>query len=157
MKIQLILCGKSDTSWIEEGFQEYVKRLKRYIDFQYEVLVLPKKQRSAPPKVQSEYEAGMILSALDPKDRVILLDEKGKEFSSRGFSEYLQKQMNAGFKRLVFIAGGAYGFDDSIRAKGWPVMSLSKMTYSHQMVRLIFAEQLYRAFTILRNEPYHHD
>jgi 23S rRNA (pseudouridine1915-N3)-methyltransferase len=106
---------------------------------------------------QKKQEGILIISKLKAGDKLILLDDKGKNFSSLGFSEHLQQQMNSGIKRLVFVVGGPYGFDESVYAKAQAKLSLSKMTFSHQMIRLFFVEQVYRALTILKNEPYHHE
>ncbi len=135
---------------------DYIKRLGFYISF--EILIIPdlKKTKSLTETQQKQKEGELLLKHLEPSDEVILLDEKGKSYSSVAFSEVLQKKMNSGIKNLVFIIGGPYGFSEEVYSRANGKISLSAMTFSHQMVRLFFIEQLYRAFTILKNEPYHH-
>lgn len=135
---------------------DYINRLGFYIPF--EVLIIPdlKKTKSLTETQQKQKEGELLLKHLEPSDEVILLDEKGKSYSSVAFSEVLQKKMNSGIKNLVFIIGGPYGFSEDVYGRANGKVSLSAMTFSHQMVRLFFIEQLYRAFTILKNEPYHH-
>jgi len=145
MKLKLIIISKSDSLAVREVFEEYVQRLKHYTFLQ--VIQLK-------PSTLDE-EAKMVLSKLDSIEDLILLDERGKEFSSLELSEFLQKKMNAS-KNSCFVIGSAYGFDESLKKKSSLMISLSKMTLPHQLAKVIFAEQLYRAFTILRNEKYHH-
>ena len=156
MKILLFLIGKTDASYLAEAIEEYKSRLTHYAPF--ELLVLPdiKNSRNMSETQQKEREGGLILKQLQPGDCLVLLDENGREFSSVQFSSYLEKKMQAIPKRLVFAIGGPYGFSDEVYKAAQEKISLSRMTFSHQMVRLIFLEQLYRAFTILNNEPYHH-
>jgi len=156
MKISLYLIGKTDDTYIKDGFEKFQKRLKHYIKF--ETIVLPdiKKAKNLSEQQQKQKEAELILSKVETSDFLILLDEKGKEFTSVQFSSYLQKKMLAATKHLIFVIGGPYGFDQSVYERANDKIALSKMTFSHQMVRLIFIEQLYRAFTILKGEPYHH-
>lgn len=135
---------------------DYQKRLSFYIKFDLEVIPDIKNAKSLSEAQQKQKEGELILARLTPTDQLILLDENGKTFSSVGFSEELQKKMNSGIKTLVFVIGGPYGFSEAVYSKAQGKISLSAMTFSHQMVRLFFIEQLYRAFTILRNEPYHH-
>jgi len=135
---------------------DYQKRLWFYIKFDLEVIPDIKNAKSLSEAQQKEKEGELILAKLTPTDQLILLDENGKTFSSVGFSDELQKKMNSGIKTLVFVIGGPYGFSEAVYSKAQGKISLSAMTFSHQMVRLFFIEQLYRAFTILRNEPYHH-
>ena len=156
MKISLILIGKTDDSYIKEGFDKFQKRLKHYARF--EVITIPdiKNSKNLSEAQQKSKEAELILSKVSNGDLLVLLDEKGKEFSSVAFSQYLQKKMLAATKHLIFVIGGPYGFDETVYQRANEKIALSKMTFSHQMVRLIFIEQIYRAFTILKGEPYHH-
>jgi len=135
---------------------DYVKRLKHYLPFEMEVVPDLKNNKNLSEIQQKEAEGKLILSRLALSDYVVLLDEKGKSFSSVGFSDWMQKQLLAGRKNLIFLIGGPYGFSEEIYRRAQSNISLSEMTFSHQMVRLIFIEQLYRACTILKNEPYHH-
>jgi len=156
MKIDLILIGKSSGGWIRDGLEEYAARLKHYTDFGVKELILPGRLTSLPAEKQCIEEGKLLLKILADYDRVTLLDERGQQFSSEGFGQYLQQQMNRSTRRHAFVVGGAYGFSEEVLARYEQRMSLSKMTFSHQMVRVFFAEQLYRAFTILRGESYHH-
>lgn len=155
MKIKLIVVGKTDVSYVKEGLQEYEKRISKYISFEI-VEIADVKQSSSQPVIQRKVEAEKILNRLKPEDFLVLLDEHGKEMTSVEFADFLNQKMNASVRSLVFLIGGAYGFDDSIRQKSTFSLALSKMTFPHQLVRLIFIEQLYRALSILKNEPYHH-
>jgi len=155
MNIRLIVVGKTDVGYVREGLEEYLGRLKHYVPFSYEEIPALKDQKGASPATIKEREGALILKKIEGVDRVVLLDEKGKEYTSVGFSEYLQKQMNAGVRTLAFVVGGAFGFAPEVYAAATDKLSLSQMTFNHQMVRLFFTEQLYRAFTILRHEPYH--
>ncbi len=156
MKITLILNGKTEDDYILKGFSIYEQRLKHYIAF--DTIIIPglKNAKALDFEQQKKKEAELIFKNIQPSDKVILLDENGKEYSSIEFSELIQKQMNSGIKNLVFVVGGPYGFSDDVYARANGKLSLSKMTFSHQMVRLFFSEQLYRSMTILKNEPYHH-
>jgi 23S rRNA (pseudouridine1915-N3)-methyltransferase len=156
MQIKLIAIGKTDQKELQDLVQEYIKRLSFYVKFELEVIPDLKNAKSLSEMQQKEKEGELILSKISSTDHLILLDENGKSFSSVGFSEFLQKKMNAGIKTLVFVIGGPYGFSETIYAKAQGKISLSAMTFSHQMVRLFFIEQVYRGFTILKNEPYHH-
>ncbi|WP_009033105.1 23S rRNA (pseudouridine(1915)-N(3))-methyltransferase RlmH [Indibacter alkaliphilus] len=156
MQITLLAVGKTDHSSIQLLSEEYSKRLGHYVKFNFEVIPDLKNTKSLDEKSQKEKEGELILKKIQPSDQVILLDEDGKQHSSVGFSELLQKKMNAGLKQLIFVIGGPYGFSEAVYERSDGKISLSKMTFSHQMVRVFFIEQLYRAFTILRNEPYHH-
>ncbi len=135
---------------------EYSKRLSFYIKFEMEVIADVKNVKNLSENQQKEKEGEQILAKIGATDQLILLDENGASFSSVGFSDYLQKKMNSGIKTLVFVIGGPYGFSEEVYAKAQGKISLSEMTFSHQMVRLFVIEQLYRGFTILKNEPYHH-
>lgn len=155
MNIRLIVVSKTDVAYISDGIDDYVGRLKHYVGFTLDVVPALKGQLSADETRRREGE--LILKRLKPSDFVVLLDEHGREMSSMVFSEYLQRQMNAGVKELVFVIGGAYGFAPEVYAAAHGKLSLSQMTFNHQMVRLFFVEQLYRAFTILRHEKYHNE
>jgi len=157
MKIKLLLVGKTDSDYLGRGIDEYVKRLKHYLPF--EMLVIPdlKNTKNLSENQQKQKEGELILNQVNPGDFVVLLDEKGREFTSVDFSKFIEKQMISGLKKLVFVVGGPYGFSNEIYKQSNSKISLSKMTFSHQMVRLIFTEQLYRAMTIIKGEPYHHN
>lgn len=156
MNIKLIAIGKTDNKNLQSLMEEYQKRLSFYIKFELEVIPDIKNAKNLSETQQKEKEGELILSKLVPTDFLILLDENGKSFGSIEFANELQKKMNAGIKTLVFVIGGPYGFSETIYQKAQQKISLSKMTFSHQMVRLFFIEQVYRGFTILKNEPYHH-
>lgn len=156
MTIKLVCIGKTDKKELEELIKVYSDRLQHYIKFQFEIIPDLKKTKNLDENQQKSKEGDLILSGVQNSDFVVLLDENGKQFSSENFSEYIQKRMNTGLKRLIFIIGGPYGFSEEVYKRADSKISLSKMTFSHQMVRLFFTEQLYRAFTILKNEPYHH-
>ncbi|MEO6883792.1 MAG: 23S rRNA (pseudouridine(1915)-N(3))-methyltransferase RlmH [Bacteroidia bacterium] len=156
MKITFIAIGKTTDEYIKTGFQLYENRLKHYLNFDFKILPELKNTKNVSLTEQKKAEGNLLLKELKPTDLLILLDEKGKSFSSVEFSTYLQQTMNKGFKNVVFAIGGPYGFSDEVYAKASDKIALSRMTFSHQMVRLIFAEQLYRAMTILKKEPYHH-
>lgn len=156
MKIDLLVIGKTDAEYIRTGIAEYEKRLTRYIPYEMKIIPDIKNSKNMTESMQKEKEAEALLGQLQASDYVVLLDEQGKEYSSVGFSEYLAQKMQYTTKRLVFIIGGPYGFAESVYQRANDKISLSRMTFSHQMVRLIFAEQIYRAMTILKGEPYHH-
>lgn len=156
MTIKLLAIGKTDSKPLNLLIDEYIKRLGFYVKFDLEIIPDIKNAKNLSESQQKQKEGELILSKTKPTDVLILLDENGKQFSSEGFSNYLQKHMNSGIKQLVFVIGGPYGFSDEVYQKANGKISLSKMTFSHQMIRLFFIEQLYRGFTILRNEPYHH-
>jgi 23S rRNA (pseudouridine1915-N3)-methyltransferase len=157
MNITLLVVGKTDEKYLQEGIDVYTKRLKHYVNFDLAVIPALKDQKGATPDEVKEREAALILKHTAKSDRIVLLDEHGTEHTSTGFAQYLQKQMNAGIRSLTFVIGGAFGFAPSVYAAASDKVSLSKMTFNHQMVRLFFAEQLYRAFTILNHEPYHNE
>lgn len=157
MNITLLVVGKTDEKYLQEGIDVYTKRLKHYVNFDLVVIPALKDQKGATPDEVKEREAALILKHTAKSDRIVLLDEHGTEHTSTGFAQYLQKQMNAGIRNLTFVIGGAFGFAPSVYAAASDKVSLSKMTFNHQMVRLFFAEQLYRAFTILNHEPYHNE
>jgi 23S rRNA (pseudouridine1915-N3)-methyltransferase len=157
MKITFLTIGKTEDKYLTEGIEIYLKRLKHYISFRIMEIPELKNARNLSQDQQKIKEAELIFKNISPSDHVILLDENGKEFSSREFSVFLNKKMVSGCQHLVFITGGPYGFSEDIYKRGNEKLSLSRMTFSHQMIRLLFTEQLYRAFTILKGEPYHHD
>ena len=156
MTIKLLTIGKTDNKHLQMLIDDYTKRLSHYIKFEFDVIPDLKKVKHLTEAQQKQKEGELILSKISTTDVLILLDENGKQYDSVAFSSYLQKHMNSGIKQLVFVIGGPYGFSEEVYAKAQDKISLSKMTFSHQMVRLFIVEQLYRGFTILRNEPYHH-
>jgi len=156
MNIKLLAIGKTDNKNLQTLIDDYCKRLSFYVKFDIEIISDLKNVKNLSESQQKEKEGQSILSKISPTDHLILLDENGNTFSSIGFSEYLQKKMNSGIKNLVFAIGGPYGFSEEIYKKAHGKISLSTLTFSHQMVRLFVIEQIYRAFTILKNEPYHH-
>ena len=156
MQIKLLAIGKTDNQQLQMLIEDYQKRLGFYIKFEFEIIPDLKKSKNLSEEQQKQKEGELILSKINNTDLLILLDEKGKHYDSVAFSEQLQKHMNSGIKQLVFAIGGPYGFSSEVYTKANGKISLSKMTFSHQMIRLFMIEQLYRAFTILRNEPYHH-
>lgn len=157
MNIRLLVISKTDIPYLQEGIDIYAKRLKHYVNFELEVIPALRDQKGASPDEIKEREAALLLKRLEGVDRIVLLDEHGKEHTSVGFSEFLQKQMNSGVRTLVFVVGGAFGFAPSVYKVAHDKLSLSQMTFNHQMVRLFFLEQLYRAHTILRHEKYHNE
>ena len=156
MKIKLIVIGKTDEVYLKEGISKYVSRLKYYINFEVKEIPDVKIGKKQNTNLQKEAEGKEILSHLDKSDFVVLLDEKGKEYNSVDFSKFIQKRMNTGMN-LTFVIGGPFGFSNEIYALADSKIALSQLTFSHQMVRLFFAEQIYRSFTILKGEKYHHD
>ncbi len=156
MVIKLLAIGKTDNKELKALIEEYQKRLSHYIKFHLEIIPDIKNVKNLSEKQQKQKEGELILRKLSSTDVLILLDENGKQLDSVMFSNYLQKHMNSGIKQLVFVIGGPYGFSEDVYKKAKGKLSLSKMTFSHQMVRLFVIEQLYRGFTILKNEPYHH-
>lgn len=157
MKITLLLTGKTTEDYILKGMGNYIKRLKRYIGFNIEVIPALKSTKNLSQEQIKTKEGDLILNKLNSGDVLILLDEKGKEMPSTGFSKFIQNHMLQSTKNLVFVVGGAYGFSQEVYKKAYSKLSISQMTFSHQIIRLIFLEQLYRAFTIINNEPYHHE
>lgn len=156
MTIKLISIGKTDNKELQVLIDEYRNRLGFYIKFKIDIIPDIKNVKNLSEEQQKQKEGELILKSLKPTDVLILLDENGKQMDSVRFALYLQKHMVSGIKQLVFVIGGPYGFSQEIYSKAQGKLSLSKMTFSHQMVRLFFIEQLYRGFTILKNEPYHH-
>lgn len=156
MNIKLIAVGKTDNPALQQLISTYEKRLSYYINFELQLLSDIKNSKSLSEEQQKIKEGELILSYVEPSHHLILLDERGKEYTSIAFADELQKKMNTGIKQLTFVIGGPYGFSQAVYQRANSKLSLSKLTFSHQMIRLFFVEQLYRAFTILRNEPYHH-
>ncbi|EDM43198.1 hypothetical protein SCB49_12004 [unidentified eubacterium SCB49] len=156
MKITLLAIGKTDDKKLIELTEVYIKRLKHYVGFSFEIIPDIKKAKNLSEAQQKQLEGEEILKRTQTSDALILLDEKGKTYTSVKFSQYLQKHMNSGLKNLIFVIGGPYGFSEEIYTRANGKVSLSSMTFSHQMVRLFVVEQIYRGFTILKNEPYHH-
>lgn len=157
MKIKLFAIGKTDDKNLIQLIDNYQSRLNHYIKFDFEVIPDIKNVKNLSEVQQKEKEGELILSKLQPTDNLLLLDDKGKHYTSIEFSEFLQKKINSGLRQLVLVIGGPYGFSNEVYKKANGKLSLSKMTFSHQMIRLFIVEQLYRGFTILRNEPYHHE
>ena len=157
MKITLLTVGKTDKDWVRQGMDIYTARLKHYIPFN--IIEIPElKNVSALSKEQIKAREGeLILKNIRPAEELILLDERGKDFASTAFAKTIQDKMTYTGKDMVFVIGGAYGFSDEVYSRANMKISLSRMTFSHQMVRAIFVEQLYRAFTIMKGEPYHHE
>ena len=156
MKITLIVVSKTDVSYIKAGIDDYVGRLKHYVDFDI-VTIQPKTASSVSPAFVKQQEGQLLLKHLQKADRIVLLDERGRELRSVEFADYLQRQANAAVRHLCFVTGGAYGFADEVYKAAHDKISLSRMTFNHQMVRLFFVEQLYRAFTIINHEKYHNE
>jgi len=156
MKIKLLAIGKTDDSALISLISRYQDRLQHYVSFDLDILPDLKQVKNMSESEQKIKEGSLIQKQLKPGDFVCLLDERGREFNSVDFSKYLQKRMNSGLKRLVFVIGGPYGFSEEIYKIAQGKISMSQMTFSHQMIRLFVVEQIYRGFTILKNEPYHH-
>ena len=157
MKISLVVIGKTDAAYFVDAINEYKNRLVHYIPFEMEVIPDIKNVKNLREDQQKEKEGELILKTLQPGDYLVLLDEHGKSFTSMEFATYIERKMHVVPKRLVFVIGGPYGFSEAVYKAASEKISLSKMTFSHQMIRLIFGEQIYRAMTILNNEPYHHE
>ena len=157
MNIVLLTVGRTDDKWVKEGLDLYASRLVHYVPFSVNEIPELKKVSALTKQQIKEKEGELILKQLSPSDVLILLDEHGREFRSLEFADYVQRQLSSGARNLVFVIGGAYGFSEAVYSRAQGKISLSRMTFSHQMVRTVFAEQLYRAFTILRGEPYHHE
>jgi 23S rRNA (pseudouridine1915-N3)-methyltransferase len=157
MKIAIIQTGKTNEKHIAEGVEIYSSRIKKYTGF--EIITIPdlKNTRNMPGHEQKTKEGNKILQSVSKEDYIVLLDERGKELTTAEFAEWLEKKNSGSIKRLVFIIGGAWGFSEEVYTRADIMLSLSKMTFPHQLVRLLFSEQLYRAFTIIKGEPYHHE
>jgi 23S rRNA (pseudouridine1915-N3)-methyltransferase len=156
MNIVLVVVGKTNEEYLIEGISDFQKRLKHYLNFEIIEILNIKNAKNFSKTELMKKEGDLILKQIQNSDHLVLLDDKGKDFTSKKFSEKLQQWMLSGKKRLIFVIGGAYGFSQEVYIRGNEKLSLSKMTFSHQMVRLFFVEQLYRGYTILNNEPYHH-
>lgn len=154
MKIELWAIGKTDEKYLETGIAIFEKRLGHYLPFSFSIIPEPKIKRKESAQMREE-EGKVILAKLTAEDHLVLLDERGTEFTSAGFAAWMEKRLGGGKKRMVFLIGGAFGFSPDVYARADEKIALSKLTFSHQMVRLFFVEQLYRAMTILKNEPYH--
>lgn len=155
MKITLLTVGKTDNNYLNEGISIYIDRLSHYVKFEMIEIQPPKSLKKLNSDQLKDAEGKLLLKYFEDADKVILLDEHGVSYSSEEFSVWIRKQMNAGIRHLIFVVGGAFGFSTEVYTAANGKLSLSDMTFSHQMIRLFFTEQLYRAFTILRNEPYH--
>ena len=157
MKITLLVVGKTNDPHFIAGIEEYAKRIRHYLPFDIEVIPELRNPKSLSEEHQKEKEADLLLKAFQPGDHIVLLDEHGREHRSVELAAWMEKRMAAGLKRMVFVVGGPYGFSPRIYEKANEKVSLSRMTFSHQMIRLIFTEQIYRAMTIINGEPYHHE
>jgi len=157
VKILLLTIGNTDKKYMKEGIDDYVKRISFYLPFEMKVIPDIKNRSSLSKELQKEKEGLLIMNQISLGDFVVLLDERGTEFSSVAFSKWVEKKMIAGTRQLIFVIGGPYGFSETVYQRTDTKISMSKMTFSHQMVRMIFVEQIYRAMTIIKNEPYHHD
>ena len=157
MKIELAVIGKTSIGYLKQGIDEYIKRLKHYVPFEIKYIDDIKNTKNISEDQQKRTEGAKILSLLDKSDYVVLLDEHGKEYTSMQYSSYIQKRMLSGAKKVVFVIGGPYGFSQDVYDRANDKISFSKMTFNHEMIRLIFTEQLYRAYTIINHEPYHHE
>ena len=157
MKIELAVIGKTSIGYLKQGIDEYIKRLKHYVPFEIKYIDDIKNTKNISEDQQKRTEGAKILSLLDKSDFVVLLDEHGTEYTSMQYSSYIQKRMLSGAKKVVFVIGGPYGFSQEVYARANDKISFSKMTFNHEMIRLIFTEQLYRAYTIINHEPYHHE
>ena len=157
MKIELAVIGKTSIGYLKQGIDEYIKRLKHYVPFEIKYIDDIKNTKNISEDQQKRTEGAKILSLLDKSDFVVMLDEHGKEYTSMQYSSYIQKRMLSGAKKVVFVIGGPYGFSQEVYDRANDKISFSKMTFNHEMIRLIFTEQLYRAYTIINHEPYHHE
>jgi len=157
MKITLLLVGKTDAAYLSEGIDVYVKRLKHYVNFELAVIPDIKNTKKLSRENQKIKEGENLLSTLVPGREMHLFDERGKTFSSEQFAAFIEKKMASGLKELIFVVGGPYGFSEKVYEAANSRIALSRLTFSHQMVRLLCVEQIYRAFTILKGEPYHHN
>ena len=158
MKIVLLAIGKTTESWLSSGIAVYDQRLQRYGNFEYiETEDVKRKGARQDPRLLCEAEAEKVLKLLQPGDHLVLLDEGGREYTSIGLAQWIEKRAVSGLKRLVLVIGGPYGFEEQLKNRAHEKLSLSRLTFSHQMVRLFAIEQIYRAHTILKGEPYHHE
>ncbi len=157
MKITLLLTGKTDHEYLAEGMSSFARRIKAYVNLNIITIPANKKHNALPAAQRKEKEGQLIIPHMQKNDFCVLLDERGKKLDSKEFATFLQERMNRSTKSLLFIVGGAWGFSNEVYEKAHIKLSLSPMTFSHQLIRLIFMEQLYRAFTIIHNQPYHND
>lgn len=157
MTIELIVIGKTDSEAVASLTDQYMKRINHYVKFSVTMLPDIRNTKNISHNSQKRQEGEMLLKNISESDYIVLLDEKGEEYRSMDFAMWLQKRMNSSVRKLIFIIGGPYGFSESVYKRANASISLSKMTFSHQLVRAVFCEQLYRGFTILKNEPYHHE
>ncbi len=157
MKVTLAVVGKTASGYLKQGIEEYTRRLAHYVSFEIQYIGDAKNTKKQTESQQKQNEGKSILATIDKRDFVVLLDEHGKQHTSVEFSTYVQKRMLSGVQRVVFVVGGPYGFCPEVYERADDKISFSKMTFSHEMIRLLFTEQLYRAFTILNHEPYHHE
>jgi 23S rRNA (pseudouridine1915-N3)-methyltransferase len=157
MELKLVTVGKTDVAWVKAGLDLYVSRLRHYVPFTLVEIPQLKNVSAFSQEQIKEKEGELILKQVAPGETVILLDERGRQYRSVEWADWIQRQLSLGGKGLVFVVGGAYGFSQKVYDRANGLVSLSKMTFSHQMVRTVFAEQLYRAFTIIKGEPYHHE
>lgn len=157
MKLKIVAIGKTHKSFLVDGENEYLKRIKKYVAIEKIEIPDLKNAKKLTFNQIKDKEGKLLLAKLEPHSLVVLLDEKGKEFTSMQFSKWIQDKMNKGYKNIIFLIGGAYGFSEEVYNVSNAKLSLSKMTFSHQMIRMLFTEQVYRAFSILNNEPYHHE
>ncbi len=157
MKIVLLCLGTTNNHYLQEGIANYIKRLKHYINFEIKEIIVSKNKKSSNKNVILNMESDLILSYLSQNDYVILLDEHGKTYNSKSFSKKIENFLLRAQKRLIFVVGGAFGFNDKLKSRANEMLSLSNMTFSHQIIRLFFLEQLYRSFTIINNHPYHNE
>jgi len=156
VKIKFLWMGKTAERWLQEGIDEYAKRLKHYVSLSIEIVPTPKNLPKQDVAKQKELEGSAILACIASSDEVYLLDERGLAYTSEGLADFLQKRMSSGIKNLVLVIGGPFGFSEKIYQRANGLISFSQLTFSHQMIRLLVCEQVYRAFTILRGESYHH-
>tara|TARA_B100000900_G_C20566034_1_gene711148 strand:+ start:1054 stop:1527 length:474 start_codon:yes stop_codon:yes gene_type:complete len=157
MKIVLVCLGTTNNHYLQEGIANYIKRLKHYINFEIKEIVVSKNKKSSNKNIIMNMQSDLTLSYLSQNDYVILLDEHGKEYNSKSFAKKIENFLLHAQNRLIFVIGGAFGFNDKLKARANEMLSLSNMTFSHQMIRLFFLEQIYRSFTIINNHPYHNE
>ena len=157
MKIVLCVVGKTTTGYVKEGVEEYASRVRRFLPFDLKIIPDIRTTKKITIQAQKEAEGVQILSQVASSDYVVLLDERGREFTSRGFSEFIEHKAQTLQKNIIFVVGGPYGFSEAVYTRADMLLSLSKMTFPHELIRLFFTEQIYRALTISRNRPYHHD
>lgn len=157
MEIGILSVGKIASEWVNKGVEQFNSRIKRYV--KYTSIIIPdlKNSKSLSKDNITEEEGKLLLQQIQPSDLVVIMDEKGKHFTSREFADWIQKQMNTGKKRMLFVVGGPFGFSESVYKRADYKVALSKMTFTHEMAKLLLTEQIYRAMTILKGEPYHHD